>query len=55
MEEVKGIARLLVALYEQGISYTYDEFEGDILTHLRYQLASALKFLYPHIASPDTP
>jgi enterochelin esterase-like enzyme len=55
MEEVGGVDRLLVALYEQGISYTYDAFDGDHLSHLGYQLASALKFLYPHIASDDTP
>ena len=55
MEEVVGVDRLLVALYEQGISYTYDAFDGDHLSHLGYQLASALKFLYPHIASDDTP
>jgi len=28
-----------------------DAFDGDHFTHMRYQLASALKFLYPHVAA----
>jgi len=52
MVEVPGVAKTLAALGAQGIPYTYDEFDGDHLTHLRYQLESALKFLYPHIALP---
>jgi len=53
--EVPGIANTLAALDAQGIPYTYDEFPGDHVTHLRYQLESALKFLYPHIAPPPDP
>ena len=52
MEEVPGIDYILAAFDAQGIPYTYDEFDGDHATHLRYQLESALKFLYPHIAPP---
>jgi len=55
MAEVVGVDRLLLALHAQGLSYTYDAFDGDHLTHLRYQLASALKFLYPHISNLNTP
>jgi steroid delta-isomerase-like uncharacterized protein len=50
MAEVVDIDLICEALYDQGLSYTYDVFDGDHLTHLRYQLASALEFLYPHIA-----
>jgi len=49
--EMAGIQRLLEALYQQKISYTYDAFDGDHFTHMRYQLASALAFLYPYVAS----
>lgn len=41
----------LAALDAQGISYIYEEFDGDHISHLRYQLASALKFLSPHIGA----
>lgn len=54
MAEVAGVGHLLAALHTQGLSYTYDAFDGDHLTHLRYQLASALKFLDAHIA-PTAP
>jgi S-formylglutathione hydrolase FrmB len=50
MAEVTGIGRLLTALHAQGLSYTYDAFEGDHMTHSRYQVTSALKFLSSHIA-----
>jgi hypothetical protein len=55
MGEMVGIDHLLEALYAQGLSYTYEAFDGDHLTHLRYQLASAIKFLCPHIANSNTP
>jgi enterochelin esterase-like enzyme len=50
MAEVTGIDSLLAALHAQGLSYTYDAFAGDHLTHFGYQLTSALRFLSPHIA-----
>jgi steroid delta-isomerase-like uncharacterized protein len=55
MTEMVGIDHLLEVLYMQGLSYTYEAFDGDHLTHLRYQLAAALKFLCPYIASTNTP
>ncbi len=45
MAEVTGIDRLLAALHAQGLSYTYNAFDGDHLTHLGHQIASALEFL----------
>jgi S-formylglutathione hydrolase FrmB len=51
MEELAGIDHLLNALYAQGLSYTYDAFDGDHLTHGRYQLASALTFLSQHLVT----
>ena len=54
MAEGTGIDRLLAALRAQSLSYTYDAFDGDHLTHMAHQLASALEFLYPHIAR-ETP
>ncbi len=53
MEEVPGIKQLLAALDAQGIPYTYDEFDGDHMTHLRYQVASALKFLSAHLKGEE--
>jgi enterochelin esterase-like enzyme len=49
--ETSGMAETLAALEAQGIAYTYDTFDGDHLTHVRYQLASALKFLSPNIGA----
>ena len=45
MAEVAGIDRLLAALHAQKLSYSYDAFEGDHLTHFAYQIASGLEFL----------
>jgi len=53
MAEVTGVDSLLAALHAQGLSCTYDTFDGDHLTHFHYQLASALSFLSPHIASAE--
>ncbi len=49
--ETRGMAETLAALEAQGLAYTYDTFDGDHLTHLRYQLASALKFLSSNIGA----
>ncbi len=49
--ETRGMGETLAALEAQGIPFTYDAFDGDHLTHLRYQLASALKFLSPNIGA----
>jgi len=49
MPEVSGVEGLLAALDGAGVEYTYQEFEGDHLTHLAYQLASTLQFLSPHL------
>lgn len=49
--EVRGMAETLAALEAHGITYTYDTFDGDHLTHLRYQLTSALRFLSPNIGA----
>jgi len=38
-------------LHNQGIFYTYDAFEDDRVTHMRYRLASTWEFLYPCIAA----
>jgi enterochelin esterase-like enzyme len=54
MEEVTGVDSLLVALHAQGLSYTYDAFAGDHLTGFRHQIASALKFLSPHITATES-
>jgi S-formylglutathione hydrolase FrmB len=51
MGEALGIDLILAALYEHGISYEYDGFPGDHLSHLRYELTSALKFLSPNIGA----
>ena len=45
MAEVTGVDRLLSALHGQGLSYTYDAFDGDHLTYFGYQIASGLEFL----------
>ena len=55
MEEPPGVDRILEALYAQGISHTYEALPGDHMTHVRKQLAAALKFLNAHIGSPETP
>ena len=49
MPEVSGVEGLLAALDGAGVTYTYQEFQGDHLTHLAYQLASALQFVSPHL------
>ncbi len=49
--ETRGMGETLAALEAQGIPFTYDAFDGDHLTHLRYQLASALKFLSSNIGA----
>jgi len=49
MEEVLGVDRLLVALHAQGLSYTYDAFDGDHLTYFGYQITSALTFMSKHL------
>ena len=51
MGEVPGVDLILAALHEQGISYEYDGFPGDHLSHLRYQLASGFSFLSLHIGA----
>ena len=53
MPEVVNVDRVLAALDAAGLSYTYDAFDGDHLTHLRYQVASALKFLSKHLTKPE--
>ena len=52
MAEVPNVDRLVAALGAAGIPYTYEEFDGDHLTHLRLQTISALKFLSAHLAEP---
>lgn len=49
MEEVLGVDRLLSALHSQGLSYTYDAFDGDHLTGFRHQIVSALSFMSLHL------
>jgi len=51
MEEVTGVDHLLDALHAKKLSYTYDAFDGDHLTHSRYQVASALTFLSQHLVT----
>ena len=46
-------ARVLSALDAQGILYTYEEFPGDHLTHLRHQISSGLEFLSDHLATEE--
>ncbi|MCP4449845.1 MAG: ester cyclase, partial [Planctomycetes bacterium] len=53
MAEVTGIDRLLPALHAHGLSYIYDAFDGDHLTHLGYQIASGLEFLSGALQSPE--
>ena len=53
MPEVVNVDRILAALDAVGLSYTYDTFDGDHLTHQRYQVASALKFLSKHLTKSE--
>jgi len=52
MPEVPNVDRLVAALDAAGLTYTYEEVNGDHMTHLREQTASALKFLSAHLAKP---
>ncbi|MBC8217213.1 MAG: ester cyclase [Planctomycetes bacterium] len=51
MAEVTGVDRLLAALHAQGLSYTYDAFDGDHLTYFGYQIACGLEFLSDALSS----
>jgi len=51
MAEEAGIGRLLAALHAQGLSFTYDAFDGDHLTYIAYQIASGLEFLSDALSS----
>jgi S-formylglutathione hydrolase len=53
MVEEAGIGRLLAALHAQGLSYTYDAFDGDHLTYFAYQIASGLEFLSDALTSEE--
>jgi S-formylglutathione hydrolase FrmB len=53
MEEVPGVKQTLAALDAQGIDYTYEQFDGDHLTHLRAQVTSALKFLSANLEGEE--
>jgi len=45
MEEVTGVDKVLEALKVKNVPYTYEEFFGDHLTHIREQIAHGLKFI----------
>jgi len=53
MAEETGIDRLLSALHAQGLSYTYDAFDGDHLTYFGYQIASCLEFLSDALSAEE--
>ena len=39
------VTNCMAAFHAQGLSYTYNAFDGDHLTYLGNQIASALEFL----------
>ena len=45
MEEVPNVDLLIAALGDAGLTYTYEEVDGDHITHLREQVSAVLKFL----------
>jgi hypothetical protein len=45
MEEVPNVDLLIAALGDAGLTYTYEEVDGDHITHLREQVSAVLAFL----------
>ena len=55
MPEMPNVDRVVAALREAGLDCTYEEVDGDHLTHLREQVTSALKFLSSHLVEYGAP